>query len=173
MAGKPPRSPANLLEAQSSMKKNQKIRIKGDKKKIDIFFCVAAESERRFPPRSDTETLDGCLCSKQDSLCFLYFLLLCLSPQSKAKEKKRKKKKSFLSLMADSHKFVLNMSSIDPSCQMKTIKEMALSAAHLGAKMEGLKKEACGRETGMKSEGVREDVCVWLLVRLQLVCLCL
>lgn len=62
--------------------------------------------------------------------------------------------------MADSHKFVLNMSSIDPSCQMKTIKEMALSAAHLGAKMEGLKEEGCGRETGMKSEGGREDVCV-------------
>lgn len=78
----------------------------------------------------------------------------------KQKKKKTKKKKSFLSLMADSHKFVLNMSSIDPSCQMKTIKEMALSAAHLGAKMEGLKEEGCGRETGMKSEGVREDVCV-------------
>lgn len=62
----------------------------------------------------------------------------CLSPQPKANS--QKKKKSFLSLMANSHKFVLNMSSIDWSCQMKTIKEMALSAAHLGGEDEGIKR---------------------------------
>lgn len=48
-------------------------------------------------------------------------------------------KKSFLSLMANSHKFVLNMSSIDWPCQMNTIKEMALSASHLGGEDGGIK----------------------------------
>lgn len=42
--------------------------------------------------------------------------------------------------MANSHKFVLNMSSIDRSCQTNTIKEMALSAAHLGGEDGGIKR---------------------------------
>lgn len=42
--------------------------------------------------------------------------------------------------MANSHKFVLNMSSIDWSCQMNTIKEMALSATHLGGEDGGIKR---------------------------------
>lgn len=41
--------------------------------------------------------------------------------------------------MANSHKFVLNMSSIDWPCQMNTIKEMALSASHLGGDDGGMK----------------------------------
>lgn len=58
-----------------------------------------------------------------------------LSPQAKANQEK-----SFLSLMANSHKFVLNMSSIDWPCQMNTIKEMALSASHLGGGDGGIKR---------------------------------
>lgn len=42
-------------------------------------------------------------------------------------------------LMANSHKFVLKTSSIDWSRQMNTIKEMALSAAHLGGEDGGIK----------------------------------
>lgn len=51
-----------------------------------------------------------------------------------------KKKKGFLSLMANSHKFVLNMSSIDWPCRMNTIKETALSASHLGGEDGGIKR---------------------------------
>lgn len=64
MAEKPPRSIPNLLEAESSMKKNEKIRIKEDKKKSIFSWCVAvaAESIHWSSPRSDTETVDDCLC---------------------------------------------------------------------------------------------------------------
>lgn len=52
------------------------------------------------------------------------------------------KKRGFLSLMANSHKFVLNMSSIDWPCRMNTIKETALSASHLGGEDGGIKRGA-------------------------------
>lgn len=59
-----------------------------------------------------------------------------------------RRKKGFLSLMADSHKFVLNMSSIDWPCRMNTIKETALSASHLGGEDGGIKRGEDGRIEG-------------------------
>lgn len=52
------------------------------------------------------------------------------------------RKNGFLSLMANSHKFVLNMSFIDWPCRMNTIKETAaaLSASHLGGEDGGIKR---------------------------------
>lgn len=140
MAGKPPRSPAILLEAQSSMKKNQKIIIKGDKKRKSIFFSVLLLRANAASLQGRTLRLWMAVCVQSRTAYVSFTSSSSVFQHSpKQKKKKNKKEKSFLSLMADSHKFVLNMSFIDPSCQMKTIKEMALSAAHLGAKMEGLK----------------------------------
>lgn len=69
-----------------------------------------------------------------------------LSPQARAILEGEKK--GFLSLMADSHKFVLNMSSIDWPCRMNTIKETALSASHLGGEDGGIKRGEDGRIEG-------------------------
>lgn len=71
-------------------------------------------------------------------MCFLSLFLLSFSPSPQAKA--IPKKKGFLSLMANSHKFVLNMSSIDWPCQMNTIKETPLSASHLGGEDGGIKR---------------------------------
>lgn len=68
-----------------------------------------------------------------------------LTPQASAIQEKN----GFLSLMANSHKFVLNMSCIDWPCWMNTIKETALSASHLGGEDGGIKR---GRETKGKWE---------------------
>lgn len=83
-------------------------------------------------------------------LSFLLLLLLlsfCLSPRAKAIEQK----KGFLLLMANSHKFVLNMSSIDWPCQMNTIKETALSASHLGGEDGGIKRKEEWKNGGRKT----------------------
>lgn len=61
--------------------------------------------------------------------------------------------------MANSHKFVLNMSSIDWPCQMNTIKEMALSASHLGGEDGGIKRRRDGGSKTGKSGGVKEQTC--------------
>lgn len=53
--------------------------------------------------------------------------------------------------MANSHKFVLNMSSIDWPCQMNTIKETALSASHLGGEDGGIKREEEWKNGGRKT----------------------
>lgn len=74
---------------------------------------------------------------------FLSFLLLhhlLLLPYFTTSKSCLGKKRGFLSLMANSHKFVLNMSSIDWPCRMNTIKETALSASHLGGENERMKK---------------------------------
>lgn len=61
--------------------------------------------------------------------------------------------------MANSHKFVLNMSSIDWPCRMNTIKETALSASHLGGNDGRIKRGGGsgvggrGRKTMKRWEG--------------------
>lgn len=62
--------------------------------------------------------------------------------------------------MANSHKFVLNMSFIDWPCQMNTIKETALSASHLGGEDGGIEREEEQKNSERKTrqEGGREGV---------------
>lgn len=62
--------------------------------------------------------------------------------------------------MANSHKFVLNMSSIDWPCQMNTIKETALSASHLGGEGGGIKTKE-GQNRGEAREGMKEWEDFW------------
>ena len=75
------------------------------------------------------------------------FLTFTTSKSGPGGGRKRKKKKKALSLTANSHKFILNMSSIDRPCRMNTIKETVLSAAHLG-EGDGRTGRGVGREGG-------------------------
>ena len=54
--------------------------------------------------------------------------------------------------MANSHKFVLNMSFIDWPCRMNTIKETALSASHLGWDDERIKRGEGWMDGGREGE---------------------
>lgn len=117
-------------------------------KKLDIFFFLEfvpnfllqlKANRSKVGQRDGGEPLKAGWPVFPVLLLFLPLLLFSPSPQSKSDRWKKAKTKlrGFLSLTANSHKFVLNMSSIDWTCRMNTIKETTLSAAHLGGGEKG------------------------------------